>query len=122
MFTSLLKDTDEQPDDKRHRTRSERVPSTGDFCPCGVGVHPLLIMWMCSPTWKLSEPNTVGILRTLLHVGMIYYERHFQPHPLRVTSIEQQMLLVLLSLRNLQCFQESYVKNREKDQICFSFF
>ena len=38
----------------------------------------LLGMWMCSPTRKLSEPLTVGVLWKLLHPGVRSY---FQPLP-----------------------------------------
>ena len=54
MFTSLLKgmikDTVEQPDEEIHwvGSGSAEVPSTG----AGVGA---LLVWMCSPAWKLSE-------------------------------------------------------------------
>ena len=42
------------------------------LCLCGIGV-PTLSAWMCSPTWKLPELHTIGILWRLPHVGMIKY-------------------------------------------------
>lgn len=37
MFTSLLKDTDEQPGEETHMVKSERVPSTEASAPVEVG-------------------------------------------------------------------------------------
>ena len=66
-FTSLLKDivkdTDEQPDEEMHRARSGRVLSAGASVPLELGCVTLPV-WLCSPTWKLSEPHTSGILPT----------------------------------------------------------
>ena len=40
--------------------------------------------------------------------------------PLRITSIEEEMLLVPLSLRKLQGFQEFCARNQERDGYIFS--
>ena len=60
-FTSLLKsminDTDEQPGEERHW----EGPKCRSFCPCGVQCVTLVV-WLCSPAWKLSEPWTSGVL------------------------------------------------------------
>ena len=37
MFTSLLKDTDEQPGEETHMVKSERVPSTEASAPVQMG-------------------------------------------------------------------------------------
>lgn len=43
-------------------------PECGSFCPWGAGVcHPLWLC-MCSPTWKLSKPHTLGISRRFRHM------------------------------------------------------
>lgn len=55
MFTSLLKnmikETDEQLDEEMCRMRSGRVPVE-------LGWDTLLV-WMCLPSWKLSELHTI---------------------------------------------------------------
>lgn len=65
MFISLLKDmihaTDEWPGEETHRMRSGRVLSTGASVLVELGGITLLVH-MCSPTWKLSEAHTSGIL------------------------------------------------------------
>lgn len=70
MFTSLLKnmikDTDEQRDEKIHRVRSWSVLNIG------AGVSHLLV-WKVSPTWKLFEPPTNGIFMEFSYVGTINY-------------------------------------------------
>lgn len=48
MFTSLLKDTDEQPDKEVHRARSGRVPNPGAPVPEGLECVTLSV-WMCPP-------------------------------------------------------------------------
>ena len=56
-----MKDTDEQPYEI-HRARSERISSTGASVSMElVGVHHLPCMWMCSLTWKIFEPHTLGV-------------------------------------------------------------
>ena len=80
MFTGILKDTikdtDEQPDEEIHRVRSGRVLSAGASVPVELGCVTLLV-WMCLPTWKFSEPPSIGILRRLPHVGMVSYYYYF---------------------------------------------
>ena len=62
MFTSLLKDmikdTDEQSDEEIYRARSGKVPSTGTSVPMELGCLTFPV-WMCSPTWRPSEPYIV---------------------------------------------------------------
>lgn len=70
MFTSLLKnmikDTDEQRDESIHRARSWSVLNIGArVC------H--LLVWKCSPTWKLFEPLINGIFMEFSYVGTINY-------------------------------------------------
>lgn len=51
-----MKDVDEQPKEEIHRAGVE----DGSFCPPGArGRHP---PWTqrCSPSWKLSEPWSLG--------------------------------------------------------------
>ena len=64
MFTSLLKDvvkdTDEQPVEEIHRLRFGRVPKAGASICVELGCVTLL-MWMSSPTEKLSKPHAIGI-------------------------------------------------------------
>ena len=99
---------------------------------------------------KLSEPSAIGVLWKLPRVGMISHKLHFQPpsplcrmgdwaenskllimawsfwwpipsmSPPTVTSLEQRMLLVSLSVRNLQDFQELCARNQRRDQYIFS--
>ena len=54
MVTSSLRATDKQPDAEICRVRLERVPSRA-FVPVGLGCVTLEV-WVCLPTWKLSEP------------------------------------------------------------------
>ena len=68
----MIKDVDEQPDEEIHRTKSGRVLCTGASVPMELGWIALLV-WMCSPTWKLIEAPTIVILWRLPHVGMISY-------------------------------------------------
>ena len=55
-----------------HRARSGRVLSSGTSVPVELGCITLLV-WRCSPTWKLSEPHCIGILWRLPHMGMMNY-------------------------------------------------
>lgn len=120
--------------------RKGSVPRAGVAVPVELRCVTLPV-WMCSPAWKLSEPTTTGILWRIPHVTVINYYLHFQPlfplwrmgsgvenakllirlglsgdqppfrSPPRVSSVEQKMLLVLLSLRKLKGFQELCVRN-----------
>ena len=60
MFTSLLKDTDEQPGEETHMVKSERVPSTEASAPVQMGWIALPVL-ICLPSWELSEIYTNGI-------------------------------------------------------------
>lgn len=62
----MIKDTDEEV----HGARSGRVLSAGASVSVELKCGSFLI-WMYPPTWKLSEPPTIGILWQLLHIGMI---------------------------------------------------
>ena len=81
MFTSLLKDmikdTGEEPDEEIHRVKSGSVPRAGASVPVKLECVTFS-MWMCLPTWKFSEPGTIGILWWLPHVGLIDYLFQFQ--------------------------------------------
>ena len=68
----MIKDTDEQPDEEKHRARSERALRAIASVPMELGCVTLPV-WMCSPTWQLSEFHTIGILWRIPHVGMINY-------------------------------------------------
>ena len=72
----MVKDTDEKPDEEKHGGRPGRcqVPSV----PMELGYITLLV-WMYSPTQKLSKPCAIGILWRFLHVSMANYYCHFQP-------------------------------------------
>ena len=72
----MIKDTDEHPVEEIPRAMSGRVLHAGASVPMELGCVTLLL-WVCSPTWKLSEPQTIGILWRLSHVGMISYKLHF---------------------------------------------
>ena len=63
----MIKDTDEQPDEKIYKVMSGRVPSTGAPVPMELRVGHSPGRWMCSSSWKLSEPHTFEILGRLLH-------------------------------------------------------
>ena len=56
----MIKDTYKQPDKEIHRARSERFLSAGASVPMELVYVPLPV-WICSPTWKFSEPHTIGI-------------------------------------------------------------
>lgn len=81
MFTSLLKDmvkdTDEQPDEEMNKVRSGRVLWTGAFVPIEFGCV-IFLEGLFLPTWKLSEPGTLGILRRQLLVAVTDHYVHFQ--------------------------------------------
>lgn len=80
MFATLLKDmikdADEQPDE-RHIKRSGRVLSIGASVPIELGCSTILASGCVQQVFhgvrhtKLSEPYPVGILRRLIHTGMI---------------------------------------------------
>ena len=54
----MIKDTDEQPDEKMHRAR---YMGRGEEVPCFLQERHSLSTPMCSPSWKLPEPHTVGV-------------------------------------------------------------
>ena len=76
-FTSLLKDmikdTDEQPDEELHKAKSGRVLSAGTSVSSRVGVCHPFGTWMCSPTWKFSQPHIIAIFWRLHHTGKLNY-------------------------------------------------
>ena len=71
----MIRYTDEQPNEGIHRARSGRVPGAGASVPMELECSRLPV-WMCSPTCKLPEHCTIGILWRFLHVGR---KLHFQP-------------------------------------------
>ena len=60
MFTSLLKDTDEQPGEESHMVKSEIILSTDVSAPVELGWIALHVL-ICLPSWKRSEIHTNGI-------------------------------------------------------------
>ena len=56
----MIKDTGEEPDEEIHGVRFG-----------GELGKVTLLVWMFSPTWKLSEPSSVGTLWKLPHVDMM---------------------------------------------------
>ena len=74
IFTSslkdMVKDTDQQSDDERHRVRSGRVPSIEPSVSMDLGCV-ILPECMCLPTWKHSEAYTFGISWKFHHVDMM---------------------------------------------------
>lgn len=66
----MIQGIDEHPEEEIHIARSGRILSSEASVPVKVG-HVTLPVWMCSPTWKLSEPCTFSILRRLYQEGMI---------------------------------------------------
>ena len=45
----VLKETEEEPDEEIQRVRVWEDPAHRSFRPCGIGMHHLPSMWMCSP-------------------------------------------------------------------------
>ena len=56
--------------DAMNGVRSGRVLSVEASDPVELGTCSSPSMWVCSSTWKLSEPYSLGILRRLNHVGI----------------------------------------------------
>lgn len=67
LLRDMIQDTDEQPDEEKHRGRSGRDLSAGSSIPTELGSVSLL-EWMCSTIWKLSESHTIGIVWSPLQV------------------------------------------------------
>ena len=55
----MIQDTNEQPDEEVHRTRSGRIPRAGASISMELG-YVTLPVWMYSPTRKLSESHIIG--------------------------------------------------------------
>lgn len=58
---------------KMYTGQGQKGPKCGSFCPCGAVVSTLL-RCMCAPTWKLSEPHSLGIFMEALssrHDGLL---------------------------------------------------
>ena len=76
-----------------------KVPKQRSFCLHGFGVHPPPPRtWMCSPTWKLSVPCTVGVF---MEVSSYRFDQlliqslpHFSPGS-RGGRTERSKLLIL---------------------------
>lgn len=62
IFVSLLKNTDEQPDEEICRVSLKNGTKHRSFWSHGAGICHPPGMWMFSPTWKLSEPHPSGHL------------------------------------------------------------
>lgn len=76
-----------------------KVPKQRSFCPHGFGVHPPPPRtWMCSQTWKLSVPHTVGISMEVssytFDQRLIQSLPHFPPGS-RGGTAERSKLLIL---------------------------
>ena len=56
----MIKDTDEQLDEEIHRARAGSVLRVGPSVLTELGVCHPPSEWMCSQTWKLSKPSTLG--------------------------------------------------------------
>ena len=56
--------------DGMNRVRSGRVLIVEASDPVELSACYPPSMWVCSSTWKLSEPYSLGILRRLNHVGI----------------------------------------------------
>lgn len=67
VLKEMIKDTLEQPDEEIHRVRSGRVTSAAVSVPVELGVPHLPSTWICSPTWKLSEPRFFWIFHINNH-------------------------------------------------------
>lgn len=63
----MIQAREEQPGEETHRARSGggRDPSAGASVPVGFRCVALRV-WMCSLSWKLSGPHTVGIFMEVL--------------------------------------------------------
>lgn len=75
-----MKDTDEFPMKRYNVVKSGWVPSIGASVSMDLECVTLLV-GMCSPTWRLSEPSVLGILWRLHHVGVIDHNSIFRPSP-----------------------------------------
>ena len=139
LIKSMTKDTDEWPDEDIHRAWSARVPGAG--APVSMELRCVTLpVWMCSPTWTLWTLQQWDLMEASLdrqdpflapplwrmtngdeNSKLLIMPRSFwwpapiqQPprSPPRVPFIEQGMVLVLLSLRNLQEFRELYARHQ----------
>lgn len=63
----MIQDTDEQPDEEKHRGRSGWDLSAGSSIPTELESITLLER-MCSTIWKLSEAHTIETVWSPLHV------------------------------------------------------
>lgn len=68
----MMKDTGEDPNEEMPRVRSGKAPSAVVSVSAELGCTTLPV-WMCLPTWKLSEHPTLGILWGLPHIVKINY-------------------------------------------------
>lgn len=86
-FTSLLKDIikikDEQIEEEVQMIWED--PKHRSLSLHGVGMGHLL-EWMCSPTWKLTEPPTVGILFNTTY----RHDQSLTPFPDPLPSLENR--------------------------------
>ena len=78
LLKDMTKDTVEQPFEEIYRVSSSRVPSAGASVSEELGVHHSPGMWMCSSTWKLFEPPTLGIFMKALSHRHDQLLLHFQ--------------------------------------------
>ena len=69
----MIKDTDEQLDEGIHKVRSGRVLSAGASVSSRLGVCYPFSTWMCSLTWKSSQPHVIAIFWRPHHTGMFNY-------------------------------------------------
>lgn len=63
LFYYIIKDTDEQRNEEEYRVKSGRIQGTRISVSIELGIHHFPNIWICSPTWSLSEPPTLGIFK-----------------------------------------------------------
>ena len=86
FIIGLINDIDEQLAEEIHGVRSERVPSTGASVTMELGVRCPPGTWMCSPTWKVSEPHTSGIF---MEASSRRHDQLLTPFPALLPTLEK---------------------------------
>lgn len=72
LLKDVIKDTVEEPNEDIHMAKSGSAPRARASVPVK-SEYVAFSMWMCLPTWKLSEPCTIRILWGLPCVDIIDY-------------------------------------------------
>ena len=75
----MIRDSDKQLGEEKHRVRSEKFPNTGDSVPMELGSTTLQACGWNSPIQKILNSITGGYLWRFHHVGMIHHEFNLQP-------------------------------------------